>query len=219
MELVIFFPSLLAHKCSASCFHLPWLANTKSWDLSWNKKHVFGPGLLQLHVSMYKTACFTFPSALYVLFVCFNYKYFRIDNLSLRTSAWHLSCSFPCLWMFFHDSNNSMIHENEVSLKGKYVVLGDHVTYAHFCLPKGIDSWFWKGDGDCGCSSEFGVDAGLSWKKAAKRFWRIAFSETLPWMGAMERRAWLWWGGRTALEDALSAFSHSTAVFPLWLMV
>lgn len=31
-----------------------------------------------------------------------------------------------------------MIHENEVSLKGKYVVLGDRFTYAHFCLPKRI---------------------------------------------------------------------------------
>lgn len=79
-------------------------------------------------------------------------------------------------------------------------------TYAHFCLTKGIDSWFWKGNGDCRCSWEFGMDAGISWKKASKCFWRIAPSETLVWMGAMERTAGLWWGDRTALEDALSAF-------------
>lgn len=206
MDLVIFFPSLLAHKCSASCFHLPWLGNTKSWDVLWNKKHVFVPGLLQPHVSVYETACFTFLSALRMLFVCFNYKYCRIDNLSLCTSAWHLPCSFPCFWMFFHNSDNSVIHENEVSVKGKYMFLGDHVTYSYFYLKKGINSWFWKGDNYCGCSFEFGMDAGISWKKSPKYFWKIALSETWAWMGAIQRTAGLWWGDMTALEDGLSAF-------------
>lgn len=77
--------------------------------------HVFGPGLLQLHVSMYETACFTFLSALCVLFVSFNYKYSRIYNLSLCTSAWHLPHFSPCLWMFFQNSDNAIIYENEVS--------------------------------------------------------------------------------------------------------
>lgn len=163
MEIDIFFPSLHAHKCSAPC----WLGNTKSGDLSWNKKRISGPGLLQLHVSMYETVCFTFPSALCVLFVYFNCKYSRIDNLSLCTSAWHLPHSFLCLWMFFHNSNNSMIHENEVSLKGKYVVLGDHITCAHFCLPKEEPSW--KGDCDCSWSSEFEMNAGENTRAMVRR--------------------------------------------------
>ena len=157
-----FFPSLLAHKCSASCFDLPWLGNTKSWDLSRKKNRVFGPGFLQLHVSMYETACFTFPSALGVLFTCFNYKYCRGENLLLCTSAWHLPCSSPWIWMFFHNSNNSMIDENEVSVKGKYVLLRDHITYVHFCLSKVISSWFWKGGVGCGWSFEFGMHARIS---------------------------------------------------------
>lgn len=122
----------------------------------------------------------------------------------LCTSVWHLPHSFPCLWMLFPNSNYSMRHENEISLKGKYVVLADHVTYAHFCLPKGIDCWFWKGGGDCGCSSEFRMDVGISWKQASK-----CFCSVRHWHG------WVLWREEQGCGKKTGLHSLYCCFFPL----
>lgn len=50
------------------------------------------------------------------------------------------------------------------------------------------------------------MDVEISWKKASKCFQRTASNETLKWRGVTKRRAGMWWGDRTALEDAFSAF-------------
>lgn len=100
------------------------------------------------------------------------------------------------------------------SLREEYVALRDCVIYAHFSLSKGTDSWVRMGDGGCVYSFEFGMDVGIPWKKASKCCLKILSNETLKWRGVTERRAGMWWGDRTALEEAFSTFFSLLLFFP-----